>query len=322
MDIFRSRLWLSGNQHESETRDVQAHGDHVGRQRNVDAVFIGATERSYATAWRSFAAFARSTDRPHLPADPETIAEYLAALARAGRRSSTILTYLAGIAVYHRAAGFDPPPTSHGVVRVVVRGIRREIGSARSTKDALDRDALVTTVQAIEEDPRGLRDRALLLVGFAAALRRSEISALDVDDVAYVTEGIVLTLPRSKTDQLGEGTRIAIPRAALGGACPVRALVAWLAIGTTRNGPLFRAIDRHGRIGGRLSGRAVAEIIRARAPGDNIGGHSLRRGAATQAHRDGHRLRAVMRLGRWQSATTAQRYIAEAGLWDEAVGLL
>ena len=280
-----------------------------------------ATERSYATAWRSFSAFARATERAHLPADPETIAEYLASLARAGRRSSTILTYLAGIAVYHRAAGFDPPPTSHGIVRAVVQGIRREIGSARHTKDPLDRDALGATMEAIPEDLRGLRDRALLLVGFAAALRRSEISGLDAADVAYVPEGIVITLPRSKTDQLGEGARIAIPRAARGGACAVRALTAWLAV-SGNAGPLFRAIDRHGRIGGRLSGRAVAEIIRARAIGDNMGGHSLRRGAATQAHRDGHGLRAVMRLGRWQSATTAQRYIADAGLWDEAVGLL
>ena len=203
----------------------------------------------------------------------------------------------------------------------MVKGLRREIGHARQTKDALDRDALVATMEPIPDDLRGLRDQALLLIGFAAALRRSEIASLDVSDVVCVPEGVVITLAKSKTDQLGEGARIAIPRPDRGGVCPVRALAAWIAA-SSDEGPLFRAIDRHGRIGGRLSGRAVAETIRARAIGPNIGGHFFRRGAATQAHRHGHGLRAIMRLGRWESATTVQRHIAEAGLWDEAVGLL
>jgi integrase len=281
-----------------------------------------STERAYASAWRSFGAFTATLGRSHLPADPQTVADYVAALALRGRTPATIRAYLAAIAVYHRAAGHESP-VSHGVVRAVMQGVRRTLGVAPKKKDALVREQLLDVVAAIpEDDLRGLRDRAMLLLGWAGALRRSEIGALDVEDVTFAPEGAIVDLRRSKTDQIGSGARIPIPRASTPEVCPVRALTAWLAAANISDGPLFRAIDRHGRVGARLSGRAVASIVQARAPGTNIGGHSLRSGFATSAARGGHTEAAIMRHGRWKSVVVARGYIRAGTLWEESIRVL
>lgn len=280
-----------------------------------------STERAYASAWRSFQAFTASLDRNPLPADPQTVAQYVAALALHGRASATIRAYLAAIAVYHHLAGYESP-ASHRIVRAVTQGVRRTLGVRPKKKDALVRDLLLDVVAAIPQDLRGVRDRAIFLIGWAGALRRSEIGSLNLDDITFVPEGAVVHLRRSKTDQLGSGSRIPISRKSTPEACPVRALKAWLAAAPIAEGPIFRAIDRHGRIGGRLSGRAIANIIQARAPGENIGGHSLRSGFATSAARDGHSEAAIMRHGRWKSVVVARGYIREGALWDESIGVL
>ena len=203
-----------------------------------------------------------------------------------------------------------------------MQGVRRTLGVAPKKKDALVRDQLLEVVAAIPNDLRGLRDRAMLLIGWAGALRRSEIGALDVNDVTFAPESSIVNLRRSKTDQIGSGARIPIPRASTPEVCPVRALTAWLAAAQFADGPLFRAIDRHGHVGGRLSGRAIASIVQARAPGTNVSGHSLRSGFATSAARGGHTEAAIMRHGRWKSVVVARGYIREGALWDESVGVL
>ena len=116
------------------------------------------TERAYASAWRSFGAFTATFGRIHLPADPQTVADYVAALALRGRTPAMIRAYLAAIAVYHRAAGHESP-ASHGVVRAVIQGVRRTLGVAPKKKDALVRDQLLEVVAAIPNDLRGSRDQ-------------------------------------------------------------------------------------------------------------------------------------------------------------------
>lgn len=159
------------------------------------------------------------------------------------------------------------------LVRATLRGIRRQHGTAPRQVAPLEREALRALLAPLGDAPRDARDRALLLLGFAAALRRSELVALTVADVAFTTQGLVLTVRRSKTDQEGQGRSIGIPLGQ-GPVCPVRALRAWLTVAAElrRAGepeppaPLFRPLDRHGRLAPQaLTGHAVAVIIKQRA---------------------------------------------------------
>lgn len=283
-----------------------------------------SSERAYAADWRDFSAFATRIGRTRLPAEPETAALYVADLRRRGRKPATIARKLAAIAVYHGSTGHSTP-TSHDVVRAVVRGTRRQLGVAQKQKTALELDALRAVVAAIPEDLRGLRDRAALLIGWAAALRRSEVVALDVDDVAYEREGIVLAIRRSKTDREGAGDVVAVPYGAEEETCPVRALQRWLETAALTQGPLFRRVDRHGNVGAALSDRAVANMVAARAAAAGLDGdfaaHSLRSGFATAAARAGRLEAAIMRHGRWKSVQVARRYIRAGARWDDHPGV-
>ncbi len=291
----------------------------------ADASKAPATERAYAADWQDFRAFAASIGRDALPAEPETVALYVADLAARGRRPSTIARKLATIGIYHKASGFDPP-TAHGVVRDVERGYRRKLGVAQQQKTALVRDPLLVVLAPIPDDLRGLRDRALILVGWAAALRRSELAALEIRDLVFEREGVVVEIRRSKRDQEGEGEEVAIAFAAEPTQCAVRALQAWLAAAALAEGNVFRSIDRHGTIGTNLSPWAIGEIVKTRVAiaglvGD-FGAHSLRSGFATSAARGGFGEAAIMKHGRWKSVAVARRYIRAGNRWDESVSVL
>jgi integrase len=279
-----------------------------------------SSERAYAGDWRDFCAFAARIGRARLPAEAETVALYVADLTRRGRRPATIARKLAAIAVYHRSMN-HPTPTDHDVVRAVVRGTRRQLGVAQPQKTALELEALRSVVLAIPGDLRGLRDRALLLIGWAAALRRSELIALEVDDLSFEPEGVVLAIRRSKTDREGAGATVAVPFGAEEATCPVGALRGWLAAAAIADGRVFRRIDRHGNLGSALSDRTLAEIVAARAAAAGLegdfAGHSLRSGFATAAARAGRSEAAIMRHGRWKSVQIARRYIRQGARWDD-----
>jgi len=166
------------------------------------------------------------------------------------------------------------------------------------------------------------RDRALLLLGFAGALRRSELVALDIADVTEDDDGLRLVIRRSKTDQDGEGVLVGLPYGSNPATCPVRAWRAWLTCSGLTEGPAFRAVDRHGRLGARrLSDRAVADMIKRRAAvaglSGRFGGHSLRAGFATESYARGVPELAVMRHGRWRSAAVMRGYVEEGALWTD-----
>jgi integrase len=285
-----------------------------------------SSERAYAADWRDFSAFAYRIGRKQLPAEPETVALYVADLTRRGRRPATIARKLAAIAVYHRSLD-HAAPTDHDVVRAVVRGTRRQLGVAQPQKTALELDALRSVVLMIPADLRGLRDRALLLIGWTAALRRSELVALEVGDLNFEPEGVVLTIRRSKTDREGAGASVAVPLGGEEATCPVGALRRWLAAAAIGEGRVFRRIDRHGHLGPTLSDRALAEIVASRAAAagfeGDFAGHSLRAGFATAAARAGRLEVAIMRHGRWKSVQIARRYIRQGARWDDnpAAGL-
>jgi site-specific recombinase XerD len=139
-----------------------------------------------------------------LPASVETVAAYLAALAGSGLKASTITRRCAAIAYLHRVAGLEPP-TSSEAIKAVLSGIRRSVGTSVTRKAPVTAEAVRAMIGGAETDLRSLRDRALLLLGFAGALRRSELVALDVADLEETAEGLLVHIRRSKTDQEGAG---------------------------------------------------------------------------------------------------------------------
>ncbi len=246
------------------------------------------TRRAYRADWEHFSTWCGGAQTDPIPASAETVAAYLAALADAGLKASTITRRCAAIGYAHRLAGHEPP-TQVESVRAVLRGIRRTLGTAAVRKAPAVARTIAAMVKAIPVDSlTGKRDRALLLLGFAAALRRSELAALDVGDIERVEgKGLVVHLRRSKTDQEGAGREIAIPDGRR--LRPAAALEDWIAVAELSDGPLFRPIGKGGRLGAsRLTDRSIAAIVKRWAGAAGLdpamfSGHSLRAGFVTQA---------------------------------------
>lgn len=284
-----------------------------------------ATRRAYASDLRDFDAWCAGQQRAPLPAEPATVALYVTHLARSGSAASTIQRRLAAISQVHQLAGHVPPPTADWEVRQVVQGIRRRLGTAPAQKEAVLTATLRRLVASCDPATRtGARDRALLLLGFGAALRRSELVALDVEDVTETDEGLRIRIRRSKTDPQAHGDEVGVVKGQHPDIDPVRALQHWRELGDITAGPLFRPVTRADTVRrGRLSGQTVALIVqrtaeRAGLPApEAFAGHSLRSGCATQAAVEGAPERAIMRQGRWRSAATVRRYIRTGDLWQE-----
>jgi integrase len=209
--------------------------------------------------------------------------------------------------------------TRHPSIRDVMRGLRRAKGVAQGHAEALTVPLLRRLLATCGDRLIDARDRALLLVGFGAALRRSELVALDLDDIAVVPEGLRITIRRSKSDQEGEGKVIAVGRTGTA-TCPGAAYAVWLTASAITDGAVFRGVDRHGHIGARLSTDAVAGIVRRRAAAAGLeaavfSGHSMRAGFATSAAAAGIEERLIMRQTRHRSAQTVRRYIRDGALF-------
>ncbi|HET6275376.1 MAG TPA: tyrosine-type recombinase/integrase [Candidatus Cybelea sp.] len=279
------------------------------------------TVRAYESDLQAFRSWCQLRGVTGLPATAETLSLYVADIAECVK-PATLQRRLAAIAVAHKAAGYESP-TSHEVVRSVLAGTRRRLGVAQAQKTALTVADVRAMVADLGDAPIDLRDRALLLLGFAGALRRSELVALDVADIRFERAGVVLTLARSKTDQEGATEEIAVPYGSDLSTCPVRALQTWM--DCVEDGPLFRNIARGGRIGDRLSAHAVALVVKKLAgkvglDTDKLAGHSLRSGFATSAARAGKSEAAIMRQTRHKSVTVARRYIRQGTKWDDHAG--
>jgi site-specific recombinase XerD len=292
-------------------------------QGYAEAARSANTLRAYESDLRAFCSWCKARGLSCLPATAETVSLYVADVAES-MKPATLQRRLAAIAVAHKANGYNPSPTSHEVVRSVLSGVRRSLGGAVSQKRALAVEDLRAMLALIgDEAVIDVRDRALLLVGFAAALRRSELVALNVADITFEKNGAQLFLRHSKTDQDNNGATIAVPYGSDHNTCPVRALQAWIAV--VGDGPLFRSIDRHGNIGGRLSDHSVALVVKVRAAHAGIdpaavAGHSLRSGFATSAARAGKSEASIMRQTRHRSLTVARRYIRQGSQWTDHAG--
>jgi site-specific recombinase XerD len=287
------------------------------------------TTRLYRTGWAQFTAWCDEHRVTALPAGPETVACYVADLAKTAK-PATIDLRLAGISAAHRAAGYDTP-TKEEAVRLVRRGVRRTLGTSQRQVRPVTVPELRTMLEGLGTDSGGCRDRALLLLGFAGALRRSELVGLDVDNVCEGADGLTVRLRRSKTDQEGAGRTVGIPYGSNLATCPVRAWRAWLELSSITEGAAFRPVDRHGHIGATgLSCQAVALVLkrhaaRAGLDPDEVSGHSLRAGLATSAAAVGVPERVIADQTGHRGTAMLRRYIREGSLFREnaasAVGL-
>lgn len=288
--------------------------------RYLEASLAGSTRRAYAADVRAFIAGGGL-----IPSTPGQVAGYL---ARWGSAMSphTLARRLIALGRVHRLCG-HPDPCSTDLVRATLRGIRRVHGTAQRRVEPLLREQLPAVLGAMPDNTKGIRDRALLLVGFAAALRRSELVALQLDDLRQVPEGVELQIRRSKTDQEGRGRAIVIPRTD-SALCPVAALQTWLDRVGAKAGPVFRRVDRPDRIGEHgLSSQTVALVVKQRVNAIGLdpacyAGHSLRAGFISSAARLGLSTWRIRQQSGHGSDAVMQRYVRGSGVDENAASVV
>jgi len=282
------------------------------------------TLRGYRSDWRDFSRWCEAHGLRPLPAAPECVTSYIAECAERLKVGS-IQRRLNAITEAHKAIGLESP-TSTGMVRATMKGIRRTLGTATVQKAPAVTADIRAMVDATDAGLIGVRDRALILLGFAGAFRRSELVALDIEDCAFGKDGLTVTLRHSKTDQEGLGRKIGIPYGSNPETCPVRILQGWLELAGIAAGPLFRSIRRHGRIQpGRLAGADVARVVkklveRAGLDAAKYAGHSLRAGHATSAAIAGASERSIMNQTGHRSVQMVRRYIRDGSLFRDNSG--
>jgi len=287
------------------------------------------TLKAYRSDWEHFTAWCRDQRIDPMPSSPETVAMYIADLAESCK-PSTIARRLAAISVAHQAAGHDSPTRSI-IVRDTLKGIRRTVGVAPDRKAAIRADHVREVAPKFSDGLQDLRDKAILLIGYAGAFRRSELTSLNREDIEFTKEGLRIVLRKSKMDQEGEGQVKGIGYGANAVTCPVRALQAWIEAADITTGPLFRPINRHGQMSPvRLSDKGISLIIKRIASKigidpEDVGGHSLRAGFVTDQYakgtpeaaimrQTGHKSRAILGIYHREAGTFAFNYTAAAGL--------
>jgi site-specific recombinase XerD len=301
------------------------------------------TRLAYTADFTVFRAWCTGRGASALPAAAEIVAAFIGAEADRGVKASTIGRRLAAIRYAHRLAGL-PSPTDVEAVRAVIRGIRRTIGTAKTPKAPATNDLLLAMVASqkmesrrtkwvVESQARDgangvsvavLRDKALLLLGFAGAFRRSELVALDVADIEETAEGIRVTIRGGKTDQERAGATVAVMRGSV--ACPVEALKAWLDAAGITEGAIFRRVNKGGRVlADRLSPQSVALIVKAHAEragldSESFAGHSLRSGFLTSAARRGASIFKMIDVSRHRRVDTLRSYVRDAELFRDHAG--
>jgi integrase len=262
------------------------------------------------------------SDLQALPALPETVAAYLTFLAP-HCKVATISRRLSAISQQHQTAGYDSPTLSP-LVRLTMQGIRRTYGPQQTVRRV--RPAITSVILRLVDQLGGSlidqRDRALILIGFAGAFRRSELTQLQVADITETEDGLRIRLRRSKTDQEGEGFVKGIPFGAELKTCPVQAWRAWKDAAGLDDGQAFRPVDRHGTVGASLSTQAVADVIkrRARAAGldaSEYSGHSLRADLITAAAMANVSERVIAKQSGHKSLPVLRTYIREGSLFTE-----
>lgn len=288
-----------------------------------DAARAPSTRRAYAADWRHFEAWCATVGASPLPASVATLAGYVTALSSVAR-PSTVDRRLAGVRAAHREAGLDAP-TGHPLVTKLRKGMRNLVGVAPpNAKSPALAEIVLRMADALPASSAGARDRALLLFGYASALRRSELVGIDLDHLTFDGDGVRVLLPRSKTDQVGAGQLVGV--AATGQpTCPVAALRAWISAAGLGSGAVFRSVSKSDLVlERRLSAHSVALVVKRAAAlagfdPSSFSGHSLRAGLVTQAFANGAAAEDIMRHTRHKRHETLLRYRREGRLFHNNV---
>ncbi|MGV2967169.1 site-specific integrase [Paenibacillus sp. AGC30] len=277
---------------------------------------------SYKSDWAHFKSWCIKYEQPYLPTTDEAYGSYLTSLAASGYKVSTIQRRISSISRAHIMKKLESPNTIH--IKTIWSGIKRIHGSAEVGKNPITVNTLKEILQHVPENRMiGYRDRALLLIGFSGAYRRSELVNFDVKDIRTTPEGMIMRIAKSKTDQEGKGEFIGIPYGSRLETCPVRSYNEWIKQSGITDGAIFRPVNKHSHVSEkRLSDKAVALIIKKYVAAVGLdpalyAGHSIRSGFATSAAMLGKSERSIKEQTRHASDAMVRRYIRMGSLFTE-----
>jgi site-specific recombinase XerD len=282
------------------------------------------TLRAYKSDFTDFGLFCAQNGFKSVPSEPKIVSLYLTYLSTKDVKLSTLKRRLVSIGVIHKLKGHYLD-TKHPSIIENIMGIKRRKGSVQKGKKPLLINDLKKCINVIDQfknkEITKLRDRSIILIGFAGGFRRNEIVSLDYDDLDFVTEGVKVTLKRSKTDQFGEGSVKGLPYFDNSQYCPVLSLQKWIKVSNIDSGPLFRRFSKNSKLTeSRLTDQTVALLIKkylklTDIDSKNYSGHSLRSGFATSAAESGAEERSIMAMTGHKSTEMVRRYIKEANLF-------
>lgn len=282
------------------------------------------TLKSYAADWNDFTDWCEAHELAPLPCKPEDIVNYINDLADHAK-ANTVSRRVTAISENHIAAGYqESNPAKHVMVHNAMQAIRREKGTFQHGKSPILMETLPLLADMLEgKDLVTLRDKALLFLGFAGAFRRSELVGIQIKDLTFTPQGLIVFIPQSKGDQLGSGSQVAIPYGPDRDTCAVRAVREWIKAAHLEDGPLFRGFKCNQEPRStQLSDKAVALIVkkymaRLGLNPDDFAGHSLRRGFATSAAQHDLDTLTIMRQTRHKSEKMVHRYIEQGNLFRD-----
>lgn len=280
---------------------------------------------AYESDWLDFCDWCRYHHEAAFPAETAAIVNYINDLADYAK-FATIRRRISAISENFNAAvtagAIEENPCREWIVRETLVGLSRQKGGAQKGKTPLYWEDLEKIIKTMDlKNVQDVRDKAILLLGFMGAFRRSEISGLDVEDVQFLPQGAIVTVRQSKTDQTAEGQKVGIPYISDSSMCAVTAVKNWLSLGGFTTGPLFRNLNKKGEPNARrLSDKSINLILKKYVQRIGLnpefyGAHSLRHGFATSAALFGVEERLIMKQTRHRSVDMVRRYINEASLF-------
>jgi len=282
------------------------------------------TVKAYKSDFRDFELFCAKNGFKSLPTDPRVVSLYLTHMSTKNVKMSTLKRRLVSIGVIHKIKGHYLD-TKHPSIIENIMGIKRRKGSIQKGKKPILINNLKQLINALDQynnyEIKKLRDRSIILIGFAGGFRRNEIVSLNYEDLDFVSEGLKINIRKSKTDQFGEGLVKALPYFNNLQYCPVLSLKKWIEVSNIKSGPLFRRFSKGSKLTeNRLTDQTVALLIKqylkiAGIDGKNYSGHSLRSGFATSAAESGAEERSIMAMTGHKSTEMVRRYIKEANLF-------
>ena len=304
--------------------DIKAlHEETLNNLKNSKA---NNTIRAYKSDFRDFGGFCAKNGLKSLPADPKIVSLYMTYLSTKDAKMSTLRRRLVSIGVIHRLKGHYLD-TKHPIIIENLMGIKRKKGSYQKGKKPILINHLKLMIEAIDKDTsdetgiRKLRDKTIILLGFAGGFRRIELISIDFEDLEFVSEGVKIFIRKSKTDQFGEGMIKGLPYFTNQKYCPVWHLKKWLEISEIKSGPIFRRFSKGLNLGNnRLTDQSVALFLKkhlsnAGIENKNYSGHSLRSGFATVTAESGADERSIMAMTGHKTTQMVRRYIKEANLF-------